>query len=147
MSLKKDNYKPLDKKIMNFAINLADNNKYLTGTNPSVGCVIVKKKKILSFATTNYGGRPHAESIALSKNKYNNGSSLYSTLEPCSHHGKTPPCTNAIIQSGIKNIIIGAIDPNPKVSGTGINKLIQHGLQVQSGVCESLVEDQNKFFF
>ena len=71
MSLKKDNYKPLDKKIMNFAINLADNNKYLTGINPSVGCVIVKKNKILSFATTNYGGRPHAESIALNKNRYN----------------------------------------------------------------------------
>ena len=70
MSLKKDNYKPLDKKIMNFAINLADNNKYLTGTNPSVGCVIVKKNKILSFGTSNNGGRPHAESIALSKNKY-----------------------------------------------------------------------------
>ena len=69
MSLKKDNYKPLDKKIMNFAINLADNNKYFTGTNPSVGCVIVKKKKILSFATTYNGGRPHAENIALRKNK------------------------------------------------------------------------------
>ena len=69
MSLKKDNYKFLDKKIMNFAINLAENKKYFTGTNPSVGCVIVKKNKILSFATTNNGGRPHAESIALSKNK------------------------------------------------------------------------------
>ena len=56
MSLKKDNYKSLDKKIMNFAINLAENNKYLTGTNPSVGCVIVRKNMILSFATTNYGG-------------------------------------------------------------------------------------------
>ena len=64
MSLKKDNYKTSDKKIMNFAINLAENKKYFTGTNPSVGCVIVKKNKILSFATTNNGGRPHAESIA-----------------------------------------------------------------------------------
>ena len=64
MSLKKDNYKSSDKKIMNFAINLAENNKYLTGTNPSVGCVIVKNNEILSFATTNNGGRPHAESIA-----------------------------------------------------------------------------------
>ena len=71
---------------------------------------------------------------------------MYCTLEPCNHDGKTPPCTNAIIESGIKNIIIGVIDPNPKVSGTGINELIQHGLQVRSGVCESLVEDQNKFF-
>ena len=104
MSLKKDNYKSLDKKIMNFAIKLAENNKYLTGTNPSVGCVIVKKNKILSFSTTNYGGRPHAESIALSKNRYNNGTTLYSTLEPCSHHGKTPPCTNTIIKNKVKKV-------------------------------------------
>ena len=91
MSLKKDNLKLSDKKIMNFAINLADNNKYLTGTNPSVGCVIVKNNEILSFGTTNQGGRPHAETIALSKNKNNKGTFLYSTLEPCSHHGVTPP--------------------------------------------------------
>ena len=104
MSLKKDNYKSLDKKIMNFAINIAENNKYLTGTNPSVGCVIVKKNKILSFATTQKGGRPHAESIALSKNKNNSGTTLYSTLEPCSHYGITPPCTNEIIKNKVKNV-------------------------------------------
>ena len=104
MSLKKDNYKSLDKKVMNFAINLAENNKYLTGTNPSVGCVIVKKNKILSFATTNYGGRPHAENIALGKNRFNKGTTLYSTLEPCSHHGKTPPCTNKIIKNKVKKV-------------------------------------------
>ena len=104
MSLKKDNYKSSDKKIMNFAINLAENNKYLTGTNPSVGCVIVKNNKILSFATTNNGGRPHAESIALNKNRSNKGTSLYSTLEPCSHHGVTPPCTNAIIKNKVKRV-------------------------------------------
>ena len=104
MSLKKDNFKSSDKKIMNFAINLAENNKYLTGTNPSVGCVIVKNNKILSFATTNNGGRPHAESIALNKNRYNKGTSLYSTLEPCSHHGLTPPCTNAIIKNKVKRV-------------------------------------------
>ena len=91
MSLKKDNYKSLDKKIMNFAINLAENNKYLTGTNPSVGCVIVKKNKILSFATTNYGGRPHAENIALGKNRFNKGTTLYSTLEPVSYTHLTLP--------------------------------------------------------
>ncbi len=104
MSLKKDNYKSLDKKIMNFAINLAENNKYLTGTNPSVGCVIVKKNRILSFATTNYGGRPHAENIALGKNRFNKGTTLYSTLEPCSHYGKTPPCTNTIIKNKVKKV-------------------------------------------
>ena len=62
------------------------------------------KNKILSFATTNNGGRPHAESIALKKNKHNKGAILYSTLEPCSHHGKTPPCTNAIIKNKVKKV-------------------------------------------
>ena len=104
MSLKKDKFKLSGKKIMNFAIKLAENNKYLTGTNPSVGCVIVKKNKILSFATTNNGGRPHAENIALSQNRYNKGTTLYSTLEPCSHQGKTPPCTNAIIKNKVKKV-------------------------------------------
>ncbi len=114
MSLKKDNYKSSDKKIMNFAINLAENNKYLTGTNPSVGCVVVKNNKILSFATTNYGGRPHAESIALNKNKYNKGTSLYSTLEPCSHHGVTPPCTNAIIKHKVKRVYYSIEDKDSR---------------------------------
>ncbi len=104
MSLKKDKYKLFDKKIMNFAINIAENNKFLTGTNPSVGCVIVKNKSILSFAATNNGGRPHAENIALSKNKNNKGTTLYSTLEPCSHHGKTPPCTHEILKNKVKKV-------------------------------------------
>ena len=76
----------------------------MTGTNPSVGCVIVRKNMILSFATTNYGGRPHAENIALGKNRVNKGTTLYSTLEPCSHQGKTPPCTNAIIKNKVKKV-------------------------------------------
>ena len=114
MSLKKDNFKSLDKKIMNFAINLAENNKYLTGTNPSVGCVIVKSNKILSFATTNNGGRPHAESIALNKNRNNKGTSLYSTLEPCSHHGVTPPCTNAIIKHKVKRVYYSIEDKDSR---------------------------------
>ena len=104
MSLKKDRINSFDNKFMRFAINLAINQRGLTGTNPSVGCVIVRKNMILSFATTNYGGRPHAENIALGKNRVNKGTTLYSTLEPCSHHGKTPPCTNAIIKNRVKKV-------------------------------------------
>ena len=105
MSLKKDSYSNFDKKIMRFAIDLANTNKGLTSTNPSVGCVVVKNKKIISYAATKIGGRPHAEAIALNKNKNKNfGSSLYLTLEPCTHYGKTPPCTNSIIKSKIKKV-------------------------------------------
>ena len=105
MSLKKDNFNNFDKDFMKFAINLAINQKGLTGTNPSVGCVIVNNNKIISFAATNNEGRPHAETIALNKNfKKNIGSTVYLTLEPCSHYGLTPPCTKAIIKSGIKKV-------------------------------------------
>ena len=134
MSLKKDNYKSLDKKIMNFAINLAENNKYLTGTNPSVGCVIVKKNKILSFATTNNGGRPHAESIALSKNIYNKGTTLYSTLEPCSHQGKTPPCTNAIIKNKVKKVYYSIEDNDFRSFNKTKKILMSKNIIVKSGL-------------
>jgi len=105
MSSRKDSFNLLDKKYMNLAINLAMNQKGLTGINPSVGCVIVKNKKIISFGETNINGRPHAETIALNKNKKNNnGSTVYLTLEPCSHYGKTPPCTKALIKSKVKKV-------------------------------------------
>ena len=139
MSLKKDNYKFLDKKIMNFAINLAENKKYFTGTNPSVGCVIVKKNKILSFATTNNGGRPHAESIALSKNKYNNGSTLYSTLEPCSHHGKTPPCTNAIIKNKVKKVYYSIEDKDFRTFNKTKKILKSKNIKAKSGLQKNKV--------
>ena len=104
MSTKKDKFSTQDKNFMKLALNLANARRGLTGNNPSVGCVIVKNNEILSFATTNNGGRPHAESIALNKNRSNKGTSLYSTLEPCSHHGLTPPCTNAIIKNKVKKV-------------------------------------------
>ena len=105
MSLKKDRFNSFDKKNMRFAINLAKDRNGLTGTNPSVGCVIVKNKNIISYSATNYNGRPHAETIALNKSKNkNSNSTIYLTLEPCSHYGKTPPCTKAIINSKVRNV-------------------------------------------
>ena len=106
MSLKKDSFNSFDKKYMKLAINLAKNHDGLTGQNPSVGCVIVKNKNIVSYAATNISGRPHAETVALNKNqKEARGSTVYLTLEPCSHKGKTPPCTNALIKSKVKKVI------------------------------------------
>ena len=144
MSLKKDNHKSSDKKIMNFAINLAENNKYLTGTNPSVGCVIVKKNKILSFATTNNGGRPHAESIALSKNQYNAGTTLYSTLEPCSHHGKTPPCTNTIIKNKVKKVYYSIEDKDFRTFNKTKKILKSKNIIVKSGLQKNKVHNLYK---
>ena len=105
MSSKKDKFTKKDRFYMNLAINLAKSQDGLTGLNPSVGCLIVKNKKITSYAVTNVNGRPHAETIALNKNKKNNiGSTVYLTLEPCTHYGKTPPCINALVKSKVKKV-------------------------------------------
>jgi diaminohydroxyphosphoribosylaminopyrimidine deaminase/5-amino-6-(5-phosphoribosylamino)uracil reductase len=144
MSLKKDKFKLSEKKIMNFAIRMAENNKYFTRTNPSVGCVIAKKKTILSFATTNHGGRPHAERIALSRNKYNKGTTLYSTLEPCSHHGMTPPCTNIIIKNKVKNVYYSIEDKDLRTFNKTKKILKSKNIIAKSGLQKRYVYDLYK---
>ena len=135
MSLKKDNFTKFDKKIMHFAINLADINKGLTGTNPSVGCVIVKNKKIVSYGITNINGIPHAETIALKKSKKDNpGSTIYVTLEPCSHYGKTPPCINAITISKIKKVYFSINDLDKRVFNKSKKKLSEKKIVVKKGL-------------
>ena len=142
MSLKKDNFTKFDKKIMQFAINLADINKGLTGINPSVGCVVVKDKKIISYGNTNIKGRPHAETITLNKNKKNNnGSYVYLTLEPCSHYGKTPPCTNALIKSKVKKVIFSQIDPDKRSKGRAKKILNKKNIKVHYGLLKNEVKN------
>ena len=144
MSLKKDKFKLSEKKIMNFAINIAEKQKYFTGTNPSVGCVVVKKNKILTFATTNNGGRPHAESIALSKNRYFKGTTLYSTLEPCSHQGKTPPCTNEIIKKKVKKVYYSIKDKDFRTFNKTKKILNSKNIIVKSGLQKNKVHNLYK---
>ena len=111
MSLRKDNFSSADKNFMKLALNLARNNKSFTGTNPSVGCVLVKNKKIISYGVTGINGRPHAETVAINKNFKNVlGATAYITLEPCSHQGVTPPCTDALIKSKIKKVFYSIDD-------------------------------------
>jgi len=144
MSLKKDKFSKFDKKIMQFAIDLANRNKGLTGTNPSVGCVIVKGKKIISYGVTNINGRPHAEVIALKKNKKQNfGSTVYLTLEPCSHYGKTPPCTNALIKSKIKKVLFSIDDFDLRSKNKSKKKLNLYKILVKKGL---LVNEANKLY-
>ena len=101
-----------DKFYLKLALNLAKQNEGLTGENPSVGCVIVKNNKILSLSKTSINGRPHAEdnAIRLAKPNELKGSTIYVTLEPCTHHGKTPPCTDLIIKKKISKIVYGSND-------------------------------------
>ena len=137
------------------AIDLARKGKYLTKPNPMVGCVIVKDNEVIAEGYHMKFGSNHAEINALEDlNKNNNISeaefrqlTLYCTLEPCCHHGKTGPCTDAIIKSGIKKVVIGIKDPNPKVSGSGIKQLEDNGIEVLSGFFEEELIKLNKHFF
>jgi diaminohydroxyphosphoribosylaminopyrimidine deaminase/5-amino-6-(5-phosphoribosylamino)uracil reductase len=106
-----------------------------TAPNPSVGCVIVKDGLVLARARTGTGGRPHAEVGALAAaGAAAKGATAYVTLEPCNHTGRTGPCTAALIAAGVKRVVVGAVDPNPKVNGAGISRLRAAGIEVVTGV-------------
>lgn len=109
-----------------------------TSPNPPVGCVIVRGGVIVSRGYHREAGGPHAEVDALRNlhGRARKGDTLYVTLEPCNHHGRTPPCTEAILTSGIRRVVVGARDPNPRVVGGGIRYLEEKGLEVTSGVLE-----------
>lgn len=118
--------------VLDIAKIMAHRHEGLTAENPSVGCVIIKNNVILARAVTGRSGRPHAETIALNIAGINaKGATLYVTLEPCSHHSKTPPCVDAIIDSGISTVIVGMIDPDQRVAGRGIEKLQDAGIEVE----------------
>ena len=136
MSSKKDKSNSLDKYFMAIAMNLARERIGLTGLNPSVGCVIVKNNKILSFGQTGFNGRPHAETVAINKCKKNElrGSSIFVTMEPCTHFGKTPPCTNLIIKSKIKKVIYSSTDVDKRTSNKAYSLLRSKKINVKKGL-------------
>ena len=106
-----------------------------TAPNPSVGCVIVKDGQLIGYGRTADGGRPHAETQALKMaGQAAQGATAYVTLEPCSHHGKTPPCADALIENGIARVVIATDDPDANVSGQGIARLKSSGINVETGV-------------
>jgi diaminohydroxyphosphoribosylaminopyrimidine deaminase/5-amino-6-(5-phosphoribosylamino)uracil reductase len=122
-----------DFKFMKRAISLAAKARGFTSPNPMVGAVLVKNGKVIAEAFHNKAGTPHAESLALAlAGKKAVGATLYVTLEPCCHTKKrTPPCTNTIIDAGIKRVLIAMEDPNPEVSGKGVAQLNKAGLEVE----------------
>jgi diaminohydroxyphosphoribosylaminopyrimidine deaminase/5-amino-6-(5-phosphoribosylamino)uracil reductase len=126
---------------MQIAFNLAKRHNGLTGSNPSVGCVIVKDQKLISFGITDIMGRPHAEQVALSKNKDCKGADLFVTLEPCNHHGKTSPCTESIIQNQIKRVFIGIHDADHRVNGQGVKALEKAGIEVFCNIMSSEIHE------
>ncbi|WP_435254837.1 bifunctional diaminohydroxyphosphoribosylaminopyrimidine deaminase/5-amino-6-(5-phosphoribosylamino)uracil reductase RibD [Tenacibaculum sp. A30] len=131
-------------------LQLAKNGIGTTRPNPSVGAVIVHENKIIGEGFTSPYGGPHAEVNAINSvqnQELLKEATIYVTLEPCSHHGKTPPCADLIIEKGIPNIVIGSVDTNSLVAGKGIERLKKAGRNVIVGVCEKACKEHHKRFF
>lgn len=128
------------------AIKLANKGRYTTDPNPRVGCVIVKNNRVIAEGWHQRTGQGHAEVIALQNAGDASGATAYVTLEPCSHHGKTPPCCEALIQAGIKRVVVTMQDPNPLVAGQGLQKLRKAGVRVECGLLEQDARALNRGF-
>ncbi len=133
---------------MQQALDLAKTAMGHTSPNPMVGCVVVKNGKLVASGCHERYGEFHAERNALTRCKEDlTGADLYVTLEPCCHQGKTPPCTDIIIERKIGRVFVGALDPNPKVDGGGIKILREHGIEVITGILEQECLALNEIFF
>jgi len=138
----------LDLEFMDIALGLARRGLGDTWPNPSVGCVLVKEDRVVGRGWTQSGGRPHAEAEALARaGDQAQDATAYVTLEPCSHHGKTPPCAEALIAAGVTRVVIAAHDPDPRVSGRGVALLRGARIAVVLGVREREANRLNAGFF
>ena len=140
-------YRQQDIEYMQRAIALAKKGAGFVNPNPMVGCVVVKDNEIITEGYHEYYGGFHAERNALTNNTADcKDATLYVTLEPCCHYGKTPPCTEIIIEKGIKKVVVGLLDPNPLVAGKGIKILEDAGIEVVTGVEVDKIKELNKVF-
>lgn len=143
-------YSAVDHQFMSEALAEAQKALYLSNPNPRVGCVIVKDGKIIGRGFTQQVGGPHAEIQALAdaKSQGNDpvGATIYVTLEPCSHTGRTPPCVDALVTAKPAKVIAAMLDPNPLVSGSGLERLQAAGIEVQCGLMESEAQALNRGF-
>jgi riboflavin biosynthesis protein RibD len=139
--------RPEDLALMLRCLELAERGRGRVWPNPLVGCVLVRDGVILAEGWHLGPGLFHAELDALQKVGLRApNATLVVNLEPCCHYGRTPPCTNTIISSGVTRVVVGMYDPNPLVNGGGIKQLSHHGIEVVCGVAESLCLNQNKDF-
>ena len=139
-----------DEAFMQHALDVAERGRGRVAPNPLVGCVLVKKGEIIAEGWHDHLGGLHAEQMAIhdaeSKGQSPNGATAYVTLEPCNHYGRTPPCTEALLWSGVKHVIVAHADPNPTVRGKGFQVLRDAGISVESGLLEKEAAEQMKPF-
>jgi diaminohydroxyphosphoribosylaminopyrimidine deaminase/5-amino-6-(5-phosphoribosylamino)uracil reductase len=138
-----------DLRFMREALALAEKGRGFVSPNPVVGCVIVHRGKVVGRGHHARYGECHAEVAAIAQaGKQARGGTMYVTLQPCNHFGKTPPCADAVIRSGIKRLVIAALDPNPKtMCDAGLMKIRAAGIRVLTGVCETEALRQNEIYF
>lgn len=140
--------KPVDKAYMELALNLARSAAGQTAPNPCVGAVVVNNGQVVGMGAHLKAGEAHAEVHALNMaGERAKDATIYVTLEPCSHVGKTPPCANAIIDAGIKRVVVATTDPNPQVSGGGIKRIRAAGIDVEVGLMQEEANELNEMFF
>lgn len=133
---------------MAYALRLAERGLWTTDPNPRVGCVIVREGIIVGEGWHQVAGEPHAEIHALQMAKEKaQGATCYVTLEPCCHHGRTPPCTDALIKAGVTRVVMAVTDPNPLVSNRGAEQLLDAGIMVDRGILSAEAEQLNRGFF
>ncbi len=137
-----------DSEYMRMALDYAKKGCGWTAPNPMVGAVIVKEDRVIGYGWHEKYGQPHAERNALAScGESPDGAVMYVTLEPCCHYGKQPPCVNAVMEAGIRRVVIGSSDPNPLVSGRGVKILREHGIQVTEHVLQEECDRLNEVFF
>src|SRR3954463_10073202 len=130
------------------ALAEAERGRGRTHPNPIVGALVVSRGRVIARGHHQRAGGPHAEVVALEKaGSRARGATLYVTLEPCNHHGRTPPCTDAILASGVRRVVVGSIDPNPLVHGRGIRRMRAEGLEVALGVLRAECDRANEQWF
>jgi diaminohydroxyphosphoribosylaminopyrimidine deaminase/5-amino-6-(5-phosphoribosylamino)uracil reductase len=130
---------------MRRALALAERGRYSVSPNPMVGCVVARGGNVIAEGFHHRAGEPHAEIEALRNCDDARGATLYATLEPCAHHGRTPPCADAIVDAGIARVVIAMRDPH-KIAAGGIEKLLAAGIEVTAGVCEDEAQRLNEKF-
>lgn len=137
----------LDAHYMARALELARKGRYSTHPNPRVGCIIVRDGQVVGEGWHVRAGEPHAEVHALrAAGELARGATAYVTLEPCSHHGRTPPCADALVSAGVTRVVAAMQDPNPEVAGRGLRRLAETGIDTHSGVLEGEARAINKGF-
>ena len=130
-------FSPADREHMTEALRLAERGLFSTTPNPRVGCVIVRDGEVVGSGWHEFAGGPHAEIVALrAAGERARGATAYVSLEPCSHHGRTPPCADALIAAGIARVVAAMQDPNSRVAGSGFERLRAAGIQVESGLMQ-----------